>query len=425
MNFQYNIYLLQNREFFRTNNMSNDNIIIYKNFILPEVISTNQNIISNQYSIPSNTSSFDPYIPSTNNINSINKISQSNSSETPLQLAYPQTYKVKPIYSTQKTNESNIILNCEVESQMLETEKNKCTNEQYINLNTLPLATPCFSKQSEKYKEINIESVTNHPDDNKLQHTTTDTKNDICIKKNEFEKEIDKDEAETESEFDKFIIKKHKCDNCHMLYLLKDMFLYRENVSSTNKYYICLDCSLNISNGKKLKDWEEKPFASKRIVCWRCSKPKSFFRFHKENKYCDYCLLKKKWSRCHYRNKKELDSFNSLIVTNNDEYNFLEQEVAAVRCCMCKNSCDKRNVFAYGYNDLQNNRMRFICLDCSLKVDDNTLISDWELCLTSRNGKLCNRCRKYKSRKRFRSGRIACDYCSLKRKRMYLLMKNE
>lgn len=426
MNLKYNTYLLHDRELYRISNiLEGGNIIIYNNFILPEVISTNQNIISNQYSIPSSTSSFDPYIPSSSNMNSINKNVLFNPPETLFQVDHPPIYKIKPISLAQKMDTSNIALNCEVENRMLHTGEFKCNNNQYIQLNTLPLIKQCSSKETEKNKEISIESVVLHPEINKSQHVAIDIVNNDCKMKNMFEKETDKEKEEAESEFDEFITKKHKCDKCCMMFLLREMFLYKENVCSTNKYYICLDCSLNISDGKKLWDWEDKPFASKKIVCWRCAKSKSYFRFQKENKYCDYCLLKKKWSRCHYRNKDSSDSFNSFIERNNDDFKFLEREIATVRCCMCKNSCDKRNVFAYGCSELINNRMQYVCLDCSLKVNDASLINDWESGLTSREGKLCSRCRKYKSRRRFRSGRIACDYCSLKRKRMYLLMKSE
>lgn len=202
-----------------------------------------------------------------------------------------------------------------------------------------------------------------------------------------------------------------KCSFCHKRTILKNMFVLKNDFSLS---FICLNCSVKKTKCRDLKDWENEPNSTKTSVCPRCTKKKSYYRFRNGNKYCDYCLLKRKWARLR---SKLVDSDyyeDRTTETYIDKY---------VNCCFCKENINIQDCFLYCKNIEECYSNEKVCLDCSLKIKDWRCLRDWEDTADPKNAKMCSRCKKMKNRNRFKPGNKGCSYCSLKRKRLYLLQK--
>lgn len=228
-------------------------------------------------------------------------------------------------------------------------------------------------------------------------------------------------DSEQKKDENNLSIKKKNCDYCQKKNLLKNMFIIKETIDS-NITYICLKCSSNICESRMLKDWEKEPKSIDTKICRRCNKEKSYYRFNNDNKYCDYCLLKKKWSRL--RRKVDFDYANDY--SNDDEDEIIPKtNKQYVYCCFCNERTLIEECFLYFecYFDTFSNKK--ICLNCSLKIKDWRCLRDWEDSAEVRSGKVCSRCKKVKSSCRFKNGKSGCEYCSLKRKRLYLLQKQQ
>lgn len=83
--------------------------------------------------------------------------------------------------------------------------------------------------------------------------------------------------------------KKEMCYKCHQKVLRNNMFV----LDKCN--YICIPCSVAIDDITRLSDWEEQPLG-KGVMCYRCKKLKSGYRFKKVKSHlCSYCSYKQKW----------------------------------------------------------------------------------------------------------------------------------
>lgn len=209
-----------------------------------------------------------------------------------------------------------------------------------------------------------------------------------------------------------------KCHYCHKNVMLKTMFILKYDDSEC---FICLKCSVNISECRMLKDWEKEPNSLKTKICPRCSKEKSYYRFRNNNKYCDYCLLKKKWLRL--RAKIENSNKNDYFRDDENEETSKTSTRKRVNCCVCNEVVNLQECFLYFecFDDSYSDKK--ICLDCSLSIKDWRCLRDWEDSSAIKNGRICSRCKKMKSFNRFRYGKSGCGYCSLKRRRLYLLQR--
>lgn len=96
------------------------------------------------------------------------------------------------------------------------------------------------------------------------------------------------------------------CYRCYKSYDLNELFLYDDN-------FLCINCAISVVRSpSKLKDWEIKNDNEKQYICKRCHSLKSSKRFRMDekfrmgNRYCAYCLLKKRWAE--RRKIRDLDS---------------------------------------------------------------------------------------------------------------------
>lgn len=199
--------------------------------------------------------------------------------------------------------------------------------------------------------------------------------------------------------------------------------MYKSTDTIPSEKMICFECSLNILECRDLLDWEDKPISSDTRVCPRCNKTKSSFRFCGGNKYCNFCLLKKKWTRT-----KEKMMKNEIISdsdTDNEITIFKSKKPTKkhILCDFCGVNADAKDIFLYIDKSDEYVQNKNMCFKCSLNVKDFRLLTDW-ICNDHRqNSRYCTRCKKWKSICRFTEGKKNCQYCSLKRKRLYILQK--
>lgn len=205
----------------------------------------------------------------------------------------------------------------------------------------------------------------------------------------------------------------YTCCKCRENFESKDIFAYQEDVYVSSVNPICMICAKEVEDIKRLKDWADIDIDGITKVCARCKNNKPLSRYAENRKYCKLCLMKKKWSR--YQNKIE----------KNYEVKVKYDCSDGVQCCKCFNLCKKFQSFVY-VEGKDSTDKKFICLKCSLDVSDWYRLKDWE---DDNNiefkTKLCKRCKKYKSIDRFGDGKSGCEYCALKRKRVYLISKRE
>lgn len=108
----------------------------------------------------------------------------------------------------------------------------------------------------------------------------------------------------------------YSCYKCRERFHLKDLFAYEQSDNVSDTKPICLFCSKDVEDIRKLRDWTDIFQNDVKKKCPRCKNTKSLTRYTKNNKYCDFCLLKKKWSRLKskYKTSDEIKSRN--ISTN-------------------------------------------------------------------------------------------------------------
>lgn len=237
--------------------------------------------------------------------------------------------------------------------------------------------------------------------------------------------EIIKKEVESKVEF------YHTCCSCKRYVSMRNMFtLDYKNPSLLDKL-ICIECSSQISESYLLHDWSSDIECNEMYHCPRCKKDKPSYKFKNNNKYCDYCLIKKKWLRLRSKIQKEdiYSDFeeNSGSSSNNSSGDDSDKigdsnHIRKVICFNCNISVNIKQTFLY-YKVKDYFSKKYICLNCSLGVSNCHLLHDWEDNVSLFDGKMCNRCKKIKSFNRFKTGHSGCDYCSLKRKRLYLLTR--
>lgn len=200
----------------------------------------------------------------------------------------------------------------------------------------------------------------------------------------------------------------YSCCKCRGHFHLKDLFVYEESDNISDKKPICLVCSKEVDDVRKLRDWTDIYENDVKKECSRCKNTKSLTRFTENNKYCDFCLLKKRWSRM--KTKYETTYERKRRTINPD----------LVKCCKCSKLCKRSVTFAYIEQEYYT---RYICLNCSVDVADWRKLRDWEEETGLIDSRMCSRCKKHKSLYRFNEGKSGCEYCSLKRKRLYLVQK--
>lgn len=205
------------------------------------------------------------------------------------------------------------------------------------------------------------------------------------------------------SDFDK-----KKCFVCCNMRNIHEMFIYDDKTGKSD--YICFNCSSNVNESRSLRDWEVEPLSFSNKKCNRCLKYKSLNRFMKNNKYCNYCMLKKRWTR---NKKKDEIKKNEMIKSKLRKlYNYEYKNACS--------SCLKEKILKEMFIETGNNK--YICVDCSVNIN-LSLLSDWEIKGKSNDNRLCFRCKEWKSKERFNSKSQYCQYCSLKRRRKYLIYK--
>lgn len=90
------------------------------------------------------------------------------------------------------------------------------------------------------------------------------------------------------------------------------------------------------------------------------------------------------------------------------------------KCFKCDRLFDKNHLFIYSEDkSLDVDDKPYICLGCSLYVNDDLMLRDWDTNL--QNPFKCYRCNHERSSARRTKVGSYCSYCSLKKKRSYLL----
>lgn len=97
------------------------------------------------------------------------------------------------------------------------------------------------------------------------------------------------------------------CFICLQMYDKNAVFLYREIDKETTfgTIFLCFNCSINVDNIHKLRDWETNNSSEFTKRCYRCNCKRSLKRFRKGTKICSYCVLKKKYF--YMRRKMEME----------------------------------------------------------------------------------------------------------------------
>lgn len=214
----------------------------------------------------------------------------------------------------------------------------------------------------------------------------------------------------------------HTCCTCKKKMMMRNMFSLDYKNPGLMSKLICLTCALHIDESYFLHDWTSNIECDEYRHCPRCKKDKPSYKFKKYNKYCDYCLIKKKWLRLKSKlqNDEMYGAYEESGNSSSDEYENVSNR--KVRCCSCNLLVNIDVAFLYfKVKDYFSNR--YICLKCSLNVSNCHLLHDWEDYVDSEYGRMCNRCKRIKSLSRFKIGHLGCDYCSLKRRRLYLLTR--
>lgn len=238
--------------------------------------------------------------------------------------------------------------------------------------------------------------------------SSDDRSNSFCVVPlPEYQPKLTKKEDENNEDSNVEIKREIKCYKCEKICNIEEMFIY--NIPIENKdHFICFDCSCYVNESRALKDWENIPLSNEVKKCNRCMKFKSDNRFTNRNRYCNFCLLKKKWSRIRQLRKND-----------NEKKPNKEREMRNI-CSICLKEKELKDMFVYN-SDVES-KLEYVCVNCSVNLEVCRL-HDWENKRDRRNGKLCQRCKKWKTKTRFNKNGEACHYCSLKRRRLYLVSK--
>lgn len=103
----------------------------------------------------------------------------------------------------------------------------------------------------------------------------------------------DDDNKVVDTSYIKIKYKKKLCCMCYKNVLRNDMFILDKS-NNGNDNYICVNCSIKVNDIKRLSDWEEQVIGDG-IICYRCKRKKSSYRFKKNKNLCSYCSYKQKW----------------------------------------------------------------------------------------------------------------------------------
>lgn len=88
------------------------------------------------------------------------------------------------------------------------------------------------------------------------------------------------------------------------------------------------------------------------------------------------------------------------------------------KCFKCNQTYDKNHMFIYSEDKTTNvDDKPYICLVCSISVNDDKMLRDWDLGLE--NSFKCYRCNHNRSAGRRNKNSSYCYYCALKKKRAY------
>lgn len=220
----------------------------------------------------------------------------------------------------------------------------------------------------------------------------------------------------------------HTCCACNRNIPMNEMFSLGLNIVTSDSRLICLCCAVDNEEGSILHDWTLDVECDEKRYCSRCRKEKPCYKFTENNKYCDYCLIRKRFLRLKRKkeekimNEEEESISNSSCSGNSSDDSYEKNNKRKVKCCKCNKFVNISETFLlskdrYSFSD------KHICLYCSLDISNYHLLYDWEDNVNHDCGKMCSRCKKIKSFSRFRVGHLSCEYCSLKRKRQYLLTR--